>query len=96
MITKTIYTCEICEEEYDDAKRCEACERIPASEPKYKYGNFVTIATGEGAGEKAQITRVFYLKPSWRGIRYAHRVAYHVDMIQSWGSRQLVEGESVL
>lgn len=93
--TETHYVCEVCGEEHSTPEGAKKCEALGAKTPKYKVGDIVTILSGDGAGEKAKITKVFYYEPSWGGERYAHAVGYHADIIDSWGSRQLIEGESV-
>lgn len=89
------FVCEICGEKYHKMEDAQKCERRETKQPKYAVGDLVTILTGDGAGKRAKITKVFYYEPSWAGERYAHKVGYHADIIGSWGSRQLIEGESV-
>ena len=89
------YICEVCGEKHSTIDSALKCEAIGKPVPKYKVGDIVTVLTGDGAGMQGKITRVFYYEPSWGGKAYAHKVGYNADMIGTWGSRQLVEGESV-
>jgi hypothetical protein len=96
MQTKVVYICEICGEEYGTIDGCAKCEAIGKPTPKYRVGDIVTIATGEGAGKLATVSHVMWYPPSWGGNKYTHKVGYHADIINDWGSRQLIEGESVI
>lgn len=95
VVPKEGYVCDVCEQTYSTRDGAEKCEALGKPTPKYEVGDEVTILTGDGAGCRATITRVFYYSPSWGGMRYAHKVGYTADLIGSWGSRQLIEGESV-
>lgn len=77
MVTiKNIYICEVCGEEYSTMEKAVECEKIPISHPIFTVGDKVRVKTGDGKGEIVEIAEIGYIKPSFFGIRLAHRIIY--------------------
>jgi hypothetical protein len=76
MKTKTIYICDVCGEEYNVREAAEICEKISTPSPLFKIGDMVRILTGEGKSEIVKIIEYNYIKPSFCGYRFIHKIMY--------------------
>ena len=92
MVTiKNIYVCECCGEEYNTLEKAEACEKIPIGHPIFTVGDNVRVKCGDGKGEIVEIAEIGYIKPSFFGMRLAHKILYTVEF-DDGSFRGLIEG----
>jgi len=92
-ITRTYYECEICGEQYRDESAAIKCESVPMRRNKdVCVGDIVTITAGEGRGKEARVTGIGVLSPrDANGYKeHIHTVCLTVDIINGWGSRDLM------
>lgn len=90
MKTKTLYICDICDQQYDNEQDALKCESTPLKDDKgVEIGDVVLITGGEGKGHHAKVSRLIALKPTWYNERYHHSIALTAEVIDSWGSRLL-------
>ena len=89
-ITITKYECEKCNAQYSNKKEAQDCEAIPVKYDRgVKQGDFVLITKGDGSGHRGKVISVNVTKPGWGPRVYDHTIYLNVDVVDSWGSRQL-------
>ena len=91
MITKTIYICDICGEEHSTEEKAKACEQISTTTPIHEIGDMVRVLTGEGRGELVEVTGFIYIRPSYAGDRFTHKIMY-AGKFMNGDIRTLIEG----
>ena len=79
MKTRTVYICEVCGEEHAAREAAEACERIPTSLPLFKVGDELKITRGQDKDEIVEIIEWSYIRPTFAGDRFSHKVIYTVE-----------------
>lgn len=93
LITKEFWQCEKCGKEYNSVKEAKSCESKKITmDSGVKVGDIVLITTGESAGQKGKVEKVFIYDKYWGHYayeRYWHTVGLDVKCIESWGNRQL-------
>lgn len=89
--TRSVYICDICREEYNTLEKAEACEKILTQCPLFDIGDKVRVITGEGKGEIVEVTEYNYIKPSFHGDRFTHKILYTGEF-DNGDIRGLIEG----
>ena len=89
-IIKVEYQCEVCNKKYGTESRALKCEGKPVTYDKgTKVGDIVIITSGEGVGQKAEVTKLIGIGLDWGPEKYWHTIALEADLVDSWGSRML-------
>lgn len=94
VVNITKYKCSVCGYLHGSMIQALVCEIIPVETAYYKVGDTVTILAGDGVGESATITGVSVIQPNYYHD-LTHHIMYTANLINSWGSRQLIQGIDV-
>jgi len=80
--------CSVCGAKYTDHEMANKCERTPPIQgTKPKVGDIVMILSGDGAGERMRVTRVWITRVvSEEREPPPHIIGCDGDLIDSWGS----------